>query len=106
MPSPGCAPLLEPSPRRHLRMSTMRRHSHDCGFRRPSSITVAVLLFSLGCSSAGADRAVRMPDELHMASGNDQRGVVGAPLPEPIVVKLMDRRGKPVVDHLIAFEVV
>ena len=41
-----------------------------------------------------------------MASGNDQNGVVGAPLRDPIVVKLIDERGKPLIDHPIAFEVV
>lgn len=41
-----------------------------------------------------------------MASGNDQEGVVGAPLPQPVVVKLIDDRGKPVTNHLITFDVI
>jgi hypothetical protein len=41
-----------------------------------------------------------------MASGSDQEGVIGAPLPGPVIVKLIDDRGKPIADYLVAFEVI
>ena len=41
-----------------------------------------------------------------MASGDAQQGIAGAPLAEPIVVKLIDDRGKPVSGHAVAFEII
>jgi hypothetical protein len=78
----------------------------DRTLRRPVCLLSAALLTIAGCADSRAETRERQPAELHMASGNDQRGVVGAPLPEPIVVKLIDEHGKPVIGHLVTFEVI
>ncbi len=72
---------------------------------RAAIILLTGLAFVAGCAADGANRLQRSPAELHMADGNDQYGVAGAPLAKPIVVKLIDERGKPVVDHRVTFEV-
>jgi adhesin/invasin len=80
---------------------------HPVQYHAAAGFFAVTLIVSLAaCADSGARPARRSPSELHMASGNDQAGVVGAPLPQPIVVKLIDDRGKPVVGHSIAFEVV
>jgi hypothetical protein len=75
--------------------------------RWPRVVTSAALIFLwLAACTETASRPNRSPSELHMASGNDQDGIVGAPLAQPIVVKLIDERGKPVINYLVRFEVI
>ena len=74
---------------------------------RASLILLAlVALWPAACAESRANKPGRSPAELHMASGNDQEGIAGAPLSQPVVVKLIDDHGKPVRDHLITFDVI
>ena len=45
------------------------------------------------------------PAEITIERGNDQIGAAGAPLPDSIVVKVVNRRGEPVPGQLVAFSV-
>lgn len=46
----------------------------------------------------------RTPAEVLIEDGNEQEAVVGTELPEPIVVRLVDDRGRPVADRLVKFQ--
>jgi hypothetical protein len=68
-------------------------------------LTAAVLLALAACGdSSGADP--RVPARLDVVSGDAQSGTVGAELPNPLVVKVVDDDGKPVRDQLVNFRVV
>ena len=54
-----------------------------------------LLLVALGCSSTPTGPST--PSSLKLVSGGDQQGVAGYPLGEPVVVRLTDERGRPVV---------
>jgi hypothetical protein len=42
---------------------------------------------------------------IQMISGNNQTGMIGTPLPEPLVVQLVDAQGGPLADRVITFTV-
>jgi len=48
---------------------------------------------------------VQQPASIHPVSGEDQNGVVGTALAEPIVVRLLDRTGKPVAGASVSWTV-
>lgn len=57
------------------------------------------------CDSSSGPDAPRAPAALRMVSGNDQEGVVGQQLANPIVVEVTDRNGRPVVGQTVTFQV-
>lgn len=46
----------------------------------------------------------RMPDKILMFSGDNQTGIIGAPLKEPLVVKVIDAKGEPVYGVPVSFD--
>ena len=63
-----------------------------------------VLLVACGRDASGPDGAGR-PSALTASSGNGQIGTVGMPLPAPIVVRVTDPTGTPVVGATVAWSV-
>jgi len=70
---------------------------HQVSAQTPS-LSSASALFS---AAAMADAAAR----ISRYSGNAQRGIVNRPLPEPLVVQVLDRFGNPVAQHPVRFTV-
>ena len=81
----------------------------------PGRLALAALLLA-STLSCDARRLVAPPDgdadaarlaervtgvRLIVVSGNHQTGVPGAPLPEPLVVRVLDQRGRPVADAVV-----
>ena len=68
---------------------------------------VYVFSFALllgACSDPAAVETPR-PAELVMLAGNTQSGVIGSELPNPIVIQVLDQRGKPVPGVAVNWEV-
>ena len=59
---------------------------------------------SAGDLTATVDVVVeQVPTFLAVLSGNDQSGIAGTPLPEPVVVRVQDQGGSPVPDIQVTF---
>ncbi len=71
--------------------------------RRTAALLVAALLVASCDSPTGSDADV--PARLDVVSGARQRATVGTELPEPLVVRIVDRRGRPVANHVVNFRV-
>lgn len=83
--------------------------SEQCKFvRRPRSCRGAMTSFlvwaMVGCSDATPPGGGTLDFEI--ASGDQQVGEVGLPLPEPIVVRVRDQEGRPVAGLVVNFVVV
>ena len=66
------------------------------------AVASAVLL-STACSDSPSEP--RIPAEIEVVTGEDQIGAVGAQLPDPIVVVVLDANGRPVRDQAVTFTV-
>ena len=67
--------------------------------------SIALLLLGIAaCTKDVADKP--SPTALVAVSGNLQRALIGAPLPQPLVVKVVDQYGAVVVGTSVAFSVV
>ncbi len=63
-----------------------------------------VLAMLAGCG--GSDLVLPgsgTPADLQMVNGNDQTGLAGSPLPQPLEVKVVDDRGNPLSGHTVTF---
>jgi hypothetical protein len=64
----------------------------------------ALAVFSCSDSPTDTDE-VRVPAALDIVSGDGQEGVVGSELPNPLVVRVKDASGLPVIGQLVNFRV-
>ncbi len=69
-----------------------------------SALRLLPLLLLLACDGSTGP-ADGVPARLDPVTGGGQRGVVGSVLPEPLVVRVVDRSGAPVPDVPIVFQV-
>lgn len=70
-----------------------------------ASLMVSAVLF-LSCSESPTEtEETRTPALLDIVSGNEQQGVVGTELTSPLVVRVEDANGLPVVGQLVNFRV-
>lgn len=75
---------------------------------RPFTFVVLFVLlsiFAVGCLDSGTTSPVSGTISLSIVSGNDQEGVVGQELPNPLVVLALDNRGHPLRGGLVNFRV-
>ncbi len=64
-----------------------------------------VSLSSGGCSSSAGSSMTPVPARMDVVSGNSQTGVVGTQVAGPLVVKVSDMTGAPVVGELVSFRI-
>lgn len=64
----------------------------------------ALLLLVASCQGGVTLPADGSPGRLRAVSGFDQQGAVGAELPQPLVVQVMDGAGRPVPDVTLRFQ--
>jgi adhesin/invasin len=74
------------------------------------SISRVVAVVAVGVSVACSGDSLTLPGDrepaaLDVVDGNNQSARVGAPLPEPVVVRLSDGSGRPVVGASVSFQV-
>lgn len=75
--------------------------------RRTLAPAAALLALVAACGGGGtADPAAGPPAAVSVASGDGQRGAVGAPLPLPLAVRVSDAAGRPVPGQAVRFVVV
>ncbi|MEO7136211.1 MAG: Ig-like domain-containing protein, partial [Gemmatimonadales bacterium] len=79
--------------------------SRFCRNQDPISIALTLVLLA-GC---GGGDGIILPNEgepaaIAVVEGDDQRGLVGEPLANPLVVEVTDTRGRPVSGATVAFE--
>jgi hypothetical protein len=77
--------------------------------RRTATLLVAALALASCDNPAGPDPdppGPAVPAKLDVVSGGDQRDTVGQELPQPLVVRVLDARGRPVRDAIVNFRVV
>jgi subtilisin family serine protease len=69
--------------------------------------SVAALALALACSDDGTEPRVQRPVPAALAeiAGNGQRGTVGSPLAQPLVVEVRDREGRGVSGVEVAWQV-
>lgn len=71
-----------------------------------AAATTLALVFSSGCSRADLLRSeLEASASSAILSGNDQRGLVGTELPDPLVVQVLDATGRPVARQPVNFVV-
>nr|MBA3759991.1 Ig-like domain repeat protein [Gemmatimonadales bacterium] len=85
--------------------SPLCRSSRFCRKQDPISIALTLVLLA-GC---GGGDGIILPNEgepaaIAVVEGDDQRGLVGEPLANPLVVEVTDTRGRPVSGATVAFE--
>ena len=66
-------------------------------------VALALLLAVGSASGEAQQRAHDRPSNVSMGSGNQQSASAGSWLPEPIVVRILDARGRPVPHTLVGF---
>jgi hypothetical protein len=66
---------------------------------------LALGTFALSCDRSTAPEQEQVPARLDIVSGNDQRDTVGQVLPQPLVVRVMDASGAPIVGRVVTFRV-
>ena len=72
--------------------------------RRPHTWTVALLLAATALRCGGDDPVdPPTPTTIEMASGDGQSGPVSQPLPDPLVVRVLDESGDPVAGVAVAW---
>ena len=69
------------------------------------AVALASLLAGIACSDSPTRTSSGAPARLDVVAGNAQLGTVGAELPNPLVVKVVDDEGRPVRNQLINFRV-
>lgn len=80
-------------------MSAVRR------IRRASVLMSALTFLSCKDTPTTTEQQTRVPASLAIVAGNEQQGVVGAELANPIVVRVEDANGLPIVGQLVNFRV-
>lgn len=73
---------------------------------RRAAAGLAALAALAGCGDSSNGPTPREPAALQEVRGNDQSAAAGARVAEPIVVRVMDDRGRPVKGELVVFRVV
>ncbi|HEU0012876.1 MAG TPA: Ig-like domain-containing protein, partial [Longimicrobium sp.] len=81
-------------------MKTMPRRSPLLA----ACLSLALLAGAAACEDPSGSKA-GPPANLDVVSGNNQAGPAGAELPDPLVVKVTDERGRPVKGQLVNFRV-
>src|SRR5688500_12421215 len=81
----------------------MERMSRLLHGRFAVALATAVSL-AVACSDSPSEP--RIPEEIEILSGEDQVGTVGAQLPDPIVVVVLDANGRPVRNQAVRFDVI
>src|SRR5688500_1064306 len=72
---------------------------------------IAMLLLAIAspvlvsCDSATEPDVPGMPASMQIVSGDEQHGVVGERLPEPLVVQVLDDEGQPVAGQIVNWHV-
>ena len=77
--------------------------------RRTAALLVAALTLASCDNPAGPDpdpSGSAVPAKLDVVAGGDQRDTVGQELPQPLVVRVLDARGRPVRDAIVNFRVI
>src|SRR5687767_9413416 len=67
-------------------------------------VSCVIMSVSCGDSPTGTDDA-RVPASLDIVAGNEQEGVVGTELGNPLVVRVEDASGNPVAGQVVNFRV-
>ena len=67
---------------------------------------MSLVLGASACDDPSGSDRVRPPAKMEILAGNAQTDTVGQELPQPLVVKVLDARGRPVRDHVVNFVVV
>src|SRR5687767_15018739 len=70
-----------------------------------ASLVFVAVAASAACSDSPTQARPRVPARLEIMGGDGQNGAVGALLPNPLVVKVVDADGRPVRDHAVTFHV-
>ena len=83
-----------------------RRPSRTALSRVARVLGAAALVLSCGRDGPTGPAPVRVPAKLSVVSGNAQEGVVGQPLPQPVVARVTDASGEPVEGQIVNFRVV
>lgn len=76
------------------------------GYRSAFFALLPALIGVFSCSEPTAVGDARGPVTVQIVSGDAQRGVIGRELPQPLIVKVTDEKGKVVKDQLVNFVVV
>lgn len=66
-------------------------------------VIASTWLISAGCSDSGTEPETPVPATLGLVSGAGQSGTVGRPLPDSLVVKVIDKKGQPVSGAVVAW---
>src|SRR5688500_16731252 len=69
-------------------------------------VQLPILALLLACSDSTSPSKAGPPAEIVVTTGNAQQAVVGSELSQPLEVRVVDARGRPVVGQLINFRVV
>src|SRR5688572_18513529 len=72
---------------------------------RTLALTAAVL-FAAACSDSPSESRNGPATDVEVIAGDDQAGSVGAQLPFPIIVQVLDADGDPVPNQAMSFQVV
>jgi len=73
---------------------------------RSAIVSFAATILLAGCDSATDSGRAGPPARLDIVSGDAQQAVAGEELPQPLVVKVLDAKGKPVKGQIVNFRVV
>ncbi|HEU0298532.1 MAG TPA: Ig-like domain-containing protein, partial [Longimicrobium sp.] len=68
-------------------------------------LLAAVAAGLAGCENGGTDPEDRVPAAVNVVSGNAQQGTAGQPLSQPVLVRVVDDRGRPVPGAAVNFVV-
>jgi hypothetical protein len=71
---------------------------------RPLALLLALSALATACDSPSGS-GVQVPANLELLSGNDQQAVVGTQLPNPLVVRVTDEKGKAIEGLVVNFRV-
>src|SRR5687768_9024853 len=80
----------------YAKPSSSRDSMHSSLLSRCATTIAAAVLFVAACSDSPNEPKQGPPDEVVVFSGEDQSGMAGAPLPDPIIVVVLDAAGRPV----------
>lgn len=72
---------------------------------RTLSALLAAAVLAAGCENPSGSRRPGPPAQMEIVAGDEQRDTVGQQLPQPLVVRVVDERGRPVPDQIINFRV-
>src|SRR5688500_20325117 len=78
---------------------------HSLFVLRRAAALAAIILITGACSDSSSDPHQAPPDEVVVITGEDQAGMAGAQLPDPIIVAALDADGNPVPNAPMSFHV-